>query len=67
METAHEWSLHMTVDKHLHPEFAWLSRDDEHLGARWVADCEFGPFDTLLDVYRWLQKALRTELRPSGM
>jgi len=59
MIEASEWSMHLTIGKGGHPEFAWLTRDDDVMGCCWVADQEFGPFDGLLDVYRWLAGVLR--------
>lgn len=54
-----EWTLHLTTDQHGAPEFAWLSVEDEECMPLWVADQEFGPFDSLLDVCRWLSGNIR--------
>lgn len=62
MTNESEWSLHLTMRGPEQPEFAWLSRDELDTGSYWVADCEFGPFDTLLDVHRWLARAIRERL-----
>jgi hypothetical protein len=59
-----EWTLHLTTDRGGNPEFAWLSRwGDEDSAQYWVADAEFGPFDTMLDVGRWCAKQVRTSAR----
>jgi hypothetical protein len=53
-----EWTLHLTTDPHCNPEFAWISVENDVQQALWVADQDFGPFDTLTEVHRWLVKAM---------
>lgn len=62
-----EWTLHLTTDAHGAPDFAWLSRcSDTDWAQHWVADADWGPFDTMLDVGRWLAKLVRT-ITPSAL
>jgi len=61
-----EWTLRFTCDRHGQPEFGWLAVEYEGHGAMWVADADFGPFDTLTDVVAWaVRKATDNRPRPS--
>jgi len=51
-------SLHLELDRGDHPVRAFITEEDEGFQAHWVSDIEFGPFDTLHDVYRWLARTL---------
>lgn len=55
-----EWTLHLDTDRRGAPTFAWLSCETPPCrGALWVADVEFGPFETMLDVGTWLTRMVR--------
>jgi hypothetical protein len=62
----YEWSLHLTTDRARSPEFAWVTCEHENGQTFWVADQEFGPFDTLRDVYRFLARVVRAYRPPPG-
>lgn len=62
-----EWTLHLTTSGSGHgPEFAWLCHEDEDGQVEWVADAEFGPFDRMSDVLRFLVRSMSTTKAPSA-
>ena len=51
-----EWECRLSKDE-AGRVFAYLVEVEADGSIFWVADAEFGPFDTALDVTRWLVKA----------
>ena len=55
-----EFQFNLTVDTASGRSSCYLLELDDHSEWRWVADTEFGPFDTTLDVSTWLCRRLLT-------
>lgn len=56
-----EWQFHLTVDTTSGGATAYLLRIDDRTDQwQWIADTEFGPFDTTMDVTTWLLRQLTT-------
>lgn len=53
-----EFQFNLTVDTASGRSSAYLLELDNHSAWTWVADTEFGPFDTSLDVSTWLVRNL---------
>jgi hypothetical protein len=61
-----EFVFHVTVDPSAHIEFAWAYIFDNDFQARWVGDCEFGPFDGYIDLAKWMRSTAQREIaRPA--
>ena len=62
-----EYQFHITTDSTTGGAVAYLlTMDDVDTQWRWIADVEFGPFDTTLDVTSWLLRQL-TKYAPRRM
>lgn len=54
-----EYQFHLTVEESSGNATAYLLKlADSDNAWQWVADTEFGPFDTTMDVVMWLQREL---------
>jgi hypothetical protein len=54
-----EWQFHLTGDTLTGGATAYLLKmDPDNDNWQWVADTEFGPFDTTQDITTWLHRQL---------
>jgi hypothetical protein len=54
-----EYQFHLTSDSQTGGATAYLLRmDDQDSQWEWVADTDFGPFDTTTDITTWLLRQL---------
>jgi hypothetical protein len=58
-----EFQINLTVDTELGTVRGYILRLSEKQEWQWVADAEFGPNETTLDISTWLTRALWGPLR----
>jgi hypothetical protein len=49
-------------DAHGHPLTGYALKTTDSRQYKWLADTEFGPFDTWVDAVRWLRKVASVDL-----
>jgi hypothetical protein len=53
-----DFQLNLTIDDGTGEATAYILQREDDAHWRWIADTVFGPFDTTLDVTRWLTREL---------
>lgn len=62
MEVIHDWELLFTTDDRGHPMTGLLIAFDQDGQRSWASHDDFGPFDRIDDVTRWLLRAVHAHL-----
>lgn len=56
------YALSARVDKHGNPSDAYVLVSENSGQYRWVADTEFGPFDSWIDLVGWLRRQVSVDM-----